>query len=234
MQPADKPCKNCGAAMPASANFCNACKLHQDFVRRNLSIGSTSLALLVALFAVLGSALPPVLNLIRPPNSQMQAVGVTATAGRVQFVASNAGERPGAVRAINIMFNAQGDRSLPGTLSFLLPEGSVLAPGEMRSFVLTLAEHATNENPEPTQAAQLGEYQRQLELWAADGTPTQQPPCRVEVDFYGFRGDQVVNDNTMPCWETWVALYPRYRQAFDAAYEAAESIRKAAEQPAIP
>ncbi|PIB24925.1 hypothetical protein BFP76_07145 [Amylibacter kogurei] len=47
-----KICKVCAAEMPAGANFCITCKNWQDW-RRHISIGQSSLALLVALFAVL-------------------------------------------------------------------------------------------------------------------------------------------------------------------------------------
>jgi hypothetical protein len=96
IRPRMKACKICSEPIPANAKKCRHCGSFQDW-RGNVTVGSEVLALLVALLSVATVAVP-VLRDNLFPNSSLTFSFVGADANHISLVATNPGNRPGAVK----------------------------------------------------------------------------------------------------------------------------------------
>lgn len=95
----EKTCRECSSKIPDSARKCTHCNAFQDW-RRFLSVGNSSLSLVVALIAVLSIAVPVIGDSIVPKYERVSARVVTQMTddrlgGKVLVVlVSNAGTAP--------------------------------------------------------------------------------------------------------------------------------------------
>lgn len=94
---ATKQCRYCRFRMPADAIYCTKCQNFQNW-RRNLSLSSTVLALLVALASVLGTAVPAILTALTPKNSDIRISVQTVSDSEISAFISNAGIRPAMIQ----------------------------------------------------------------------------------------------------------------------------------------
>lgn len=131
-----KRCKFCRANMPADAIYCAKCENFQDW-RRNLTLSSTVLALLVALASVLGTAVPAIETALTPKNADFRfSVQSVSQDGFSTFI-SNAGIRPGTI--------------LPGAHLRILEAGGKTRTAMLRGQVL-------DEEIVPPGSSMLREY----------------------------------------------------------------------------
>jgi predicted nucleic acid-binding Zn ribbon protein len=91
-----KPCKVCGEPIKKSARVCIHCSNYQDW-RSELSISSTVLSLLVALFSVLTVAVPVIEQALEVKNAKLLFAPQGQTDKFITIMASNTGIRPGSV-----------------------------------------------------------------------------------------------------------------------------------------
>jgi hypothetical protein len=126
MQPAaEKLCRVCKKAMPAQGLKCTECHSFQDW-RRFLSFSATILALFVALFSVLGVAVPEFTKwLNRHSHTQVRIVG--ASPDDMLVILMNTGREPSTVYGFRASF-----MNVPLDDAHLFPvdPGEFLVPAE--------------------------------------------------------------------------------------------------------
>jgi len=92
----DRRCSECWQPVPTQAKICPACKAYQDW-RRYLTVGQTSLALIVALISVLTAFVPVLSDALTPKNSNLYFDYQGSALFNIAVLASNSGTRPGTV-----------------------------------------------------------------------------------------------------------------------------------------
>ena len=119
------PCTTCGELIPAAARKCSKCGSYQDW-RRYFSIGTTALALLTALVSVVATSVPIVSSALAQNNSHLTFFVAGATPSNLIVLATNSGDRPGAVLGGTLTYNRE---AIPQQFSFSAPvdEGFVEA-----------------------------------------------------------------------------------------------------------
>jgi hypothetical protein len=92
------PCLRCGESVLVRARICRHCKSDLSW-RRHLQLSTTTLALLTALIAVIGTVGPAAKELLLPSDAAFSAVAVGegANGAPIAFLATNVGKKAGAV-----------------------------------------------------------------------------------------------------------------------------------------
>lgn len=232
-----KFCNSCGLSIPARASLCTHCKSYQDIIRRNLHIGQTSMALLVALLAVGSTAVPQIAGWWHTPNSNIGSMSISVREGEMTIVASNSGDKPGSIDNAQIDFvKAATFDSYTLTGFFPAVSDRVIEPGQMRSFVITVAPLSSEAQA----------FDRMLKIVDADvdasfsaegGSAPQR--CWVYmwvVDFYGKRSRV---DRSSGCVAMFTSLFPDFgplavkRRELRNAFWAAKKREALPKRPAV-
>jgi hypothetical protein len=136
-----KPCKACGEAIKESARVCIHCNNYQDW-RAELNIGSSVLALLVALFGVLTVAIPVIIGAVVPKNSNLSFAFQGANSQTVSMLATNNGIRPGTVTSHIMLIVAVSGQEILIALS-LQDSGAAKIIEPAKSVLLDFAPKVT-------------------------------------------------------------------------------------------
>jgi hypothetical protein len=99
-----KDCKVCRARIPEDAGRCNTCTSLQDW-RRHLPFSQTVLALLVALLAVLSTALPHILNLFNR-HSDTSFVVIASSRQNIALSIANTGRSASVLQRFDLEFGS--------------------------------------------------------------------------------------------------------------------------------
>ena len=96
-----KICKICGHEIPDSASKCTVCGSFQNW-RGRINFSSTILALLVALFSVIATAMPVLSELFDQDDSDVNLVFQSYDVDKANkynyfFIAANSGTRPAGI-----------------------------------------------------------------------------------------------------------------------------------------
>jgi hypothetical protein len=91
-----KACRACGSSISQSAVLCAKCHSYQDW-RYNIGVGQFTLALLTALFSVIGLVVPIIVDVITVKRSDLTGSFVDFRKGRAVFLVQNAGNAPGVI-----------------------------------------------------------------------------------------------------------------------------------------
>lgn len=204
-----KPCIACGFLIPATATLCKECKSHQNW-QRHLQVGQTSLALLVALFAVAGTGLGAIYGLIFGPNSELAVTTATAVEDGLTITVANRGERPGVFDIASIQMDDEGrGENHSSRVRFLPPADPVIPPGEIRIFQLAAKE-------DPGQAEMItdflaAEYKSQ-EQYTDETRPLK--VCSLDIRVVEFDGTSSAAAWPGACVDIWRALHPETEYQF--------------------
>lgn len=138
-QPAStgKKCVDCASPIPVDAHVCTECNGYQQGWRRYIKFSDTVLALLIALIAVLGVAIPGFLSLFENPKTEIKACLIRSQQVPSTFIVkvwvTNIGERPGFIKGVSITPN---EGSANGPVPGKYEDGHML-PDESREITLT-------------------------------------------------------------------------------------------------
>ena len=113
-----KTCVMCAESIPIAARMCKHCDAYQDW-RKWISTSQATLALVVALVSVLGSAGPTIVKAVRGENSQLTATYQSIIERRALFIVANAGSRPGSIS--NPVLQIASDNQSAGEASIRIP-----------------------------------------------------------------------------------------------------------------
>jgi hypothetical protein len=97
-------CVICCEQLQPGAKLCTRCNRYQDW-RRFFGISSTVLTLLVALFAVLSSAVPVVVSLFTPARSDVYWSLLEWKESKVKLLVANRGLRPAVAKNLELVPN---------------------------------------------------------------------------------------------------------------------------------
>ena len=120
-------CKVCGLNIPRKATLCYHCNSHQDW-RRHLSISNTALALLVALFSVMSTAVPPLYAWINRHSKTHLSIA-SMDEKIIRLVATNEGFEPSIIEGADIILS-----QLPPTSRLELVGNSALISNGSRQI----------------------------------------------------------------------------------------------------
>jgi hypothetical protein len=134
------PCPLCRELIDAKARLCKHCKSDLSW-RRYFSFSQTTLALVTALIAVIGTVGPQIKVLFQPDSLEISAVLASTTASTATFQISNYGAK-------NVFFEG-ADISVKGDnarlLIFTQSGRRLIAPGSTASIELRLSHVAPGE-----------------------------------------------------------------------------------------
>lgn len=138
-------CSTCREPIHPRAKKCKTCDSYQDW-RRHLSMSSSVLALLVALVSVLSFAVPMAVELFRKDGSNIAIALQEMQGSNIYFMASNSGNRPGAIGdgAINIRYGTDR-RTIPLSRVDSPP---VIMPGTSQQVSFMLADAYKRQIPQ--------------------------------------------------------------------------------------
>ena len=89
-----KKCKSCALDIPLGARLCHNCGKYQD-KRRYIGIGNSFIALLIALFSVIGIVAPKLYELLSHDESRVLAVTYANTNEGISVILNNQGNSAG-------------------------------------------------------------------------------------------------------------------------------------------
>lgn len=112
-----KYCIACGQLISANATLCHHCNSYQNW-RRHVAFTQTTLALLVALVAVVGATAPVLYKIYKGNNSDLSGQFVDFRKGRAVFIVRNAGNAPGVVIDGGFRFRVDYENATPATMGF--------------------------------------------------------------------------------------------------------------------
>jgi len=95
----------CAEPILINAKVCRNCNAFQDW-RAWLSTSQATLALIVALVSVIGTAGPSILNAIKDDNSQLTGSFQAFVDRRALFIVANTGTRPGSISDAKIFITS--------------------------------------------------------------------------------------------------------------------------------
>ena len=134
-EPSSSACSTCFEPIHPKARKCRACDSDQDF-RRHFQMGSTVLALLVALLSVTALSIPVIKEAAAPRDSRIRLFFQGFDQNRAFVLATNGGDRPGSVNSV-VLATRRG----PGSRAFVeIPFApQVVGPGEAKQIIINLA-----------------------------------------------------------------------------------------------
>lgn len=128
-------CSTCCEPIHPQARKCKTCDSYQDF-RRHFQMGSTVLALLVALLSVGALAAPIIKEAFAPRDSRIRLFFQGFNQNRAFLLATNSGDRPGSINSVLLSTRRSGSSS--AYVQIPLPP-QVVGPGEAKQIVIDLA-----------------------------------------------------------------------------------------------
>jgi predicted nucleic acid-binding Zn ribbon protein len=137
-----KRCKVCAEPINHDARKCIHCQSEQGKFRSRLGFSATVLSLLVALIAVLTSAIPAIVDVFTPKNSSLTVSVHGLTFERLAILVSNKGVRPGSVTGAGIRF---GNEIV--LLDFVQTAPVLIKPGESMLIYLDAQRGSFPEGP---------------------------------------------------------------------------------------
>lgn len=209
----EKPCKCCAKMIPQAATFCVHCENHQGWFRRNISVGETTLALLVAFVAVLAAAVPPVLSWFHTPGSKVHQISTIFVEGGLKVVMVNAGDRSGVFQIARMVFE-QADDAPSVLVNFEVKDPSLLGPNAARTYQLKPSPPLTRDGDprEIVLAIQATDFANAKE--AAAGTRPTQVMCELVLETISFSGQEEKERLQNGCVSAWLSLFPGDRELF--------------------
>ena len=180
-----KSCVMCADSIPIAAKVCKHCEAYQDW-RKWLSTSQATLALVVALVSVLGSAGPAMINAVRGENSQLTATYQSLVQGRALVIVVNTGSRPGSVA--NAELHITSDNQSIGESSIRVPLVASKAVDHLvpegKSVALMFA-------PEEPKIEEVERSFRNAEL----------PPrkCYLKITLKEFNGKEMLYSSEQSC-----------------------------------
>jgi hypothetical protein len=161
-----KHCRVCAEPINVRATKCIHCNSDQGKWRQLGGLSSTVLALLIALFSVLTTAVPVMINALTPLDSRLVFSFPVADEARIALLVSNNGVRPGMLQDILL-------KSLNAGAVFLRP--------------VTAAQHAAYI-VEPTKS-NLFEFARPKDGdWLGKTSLVKYRNCEITVSYVNFTG----------------------------------------------
>jgi hypothetical protein len=142
-------CSTCFKPIDPRARKCTECDSYQDW-RRHLQIGSSVLALFVALISVIALATPMLAPFLTSKDSNIVVSLEGFHGGKAYLMATNSGNRAGTVSAISLLIRGERKGEVSETeLGALELEPTIVRPGDSRQlmapvsgFALDMAEIA--------------------------------------------------------------------------------------------
>lgn len=227
-----KLCIVCAHPIPEAAKFCIHCENHQGWFRRNIGVGETTLALLVALVAAIGAAIPPIGALFSRPSASIVQTSVVFTDGSLKVVMANAGERAGVFQLARVLFRID-DQSPAVMVNFDIPGNPILLPGDWRVFTLKPGEPLSREVDDKKKfalAMQEHDFRNALE---AGRNAVAARPLKCDVVFHSasVSGGETTETAETNCVAAWLSLFPGDRPLFLDAHRRLEADLTAAATP---
>lgn len=97
-----KRCAECKLEIPAAATICSHCDSYQDW-RRFFVVGDVTLTSIIALFSVLGIAIPIILDAIRPKSAILNSQVLQGVDGTITLLVSNTGTLDGYIGSVSLV-----------------------------------------------------------------------------------------------------------------------------------
>jgi hypothetical protein len=186
------PCKACGEPIKKVARVCPHCNSYQNWWGA-IGISDKILALLVALFSVLGVVVPIIVAAFTPKNSSLLFSYLGADADSISVLATNDGIRPGAVRyPVSLGISRPESQSEATSISLKVREKGgnaalIVEPG--RSVAIDLYERRqVNQNPELFSQFENPEFLSQF-------------VCKLQINTTDFRAASTVSSLDVYCKE---------------------------------
>lgn len=101
-------CSTCFEPIQPHARKCPICDSYQDW-RRHLQIGSSVLALMVALVSVVALATPLLVQTFEEDKSEIDIAFTGIVKNRAFFMATNSGNRPATITAMRLKYSGPAD-----------------------------------------------------------------------------------------------------------------------------
>lgn len=180
-EPGKMPCSTCHEPIFPGARKCVHCDSYQDW-RRHLSMGSSVLALLVALVSVIALSAPMFVQLATPKNSKVEVRFQRLHLDNAYVLASNHGVRPASIKSVAYEVTApDGKRS--GRRLGLAP--TMVQPGTAVQLVA------------PFSQTDFRKFDRSL--WEALASPARDKfKISIEVTVVPFRGESRTVSELIP------------------------------------
>jgi hypothetical protein len=227
----EKPCKCCAGMIPKAARYCTHCENHQGWFRRNLAVGETTLALLVAFVAVLAAAVPPVVAWFHTPGSKVHQISTIFVEGGLKVVMVNEGDRSGVFQIARMVFE-QNDNAPSVLVNFEVSDPTLLAPNAARAYQLKPSPPLTRDGDaqDIVLAIQAVDFADEIEAAGAGRSPTP-VMCDLVFETISFAGAQEKERLQNRCVTAWLALFPDDRALFR---EHQQGLEAGATVPAAP
>jgi hypothetical protein len=182
-----KECSTCFEPIDARAKKCLRCDSYQDW-RRRLYIGSSVLALLVALVSVIAVAMPAVLMFFTPKDSNLEVEFHGSQGNRVFAVVANSGNRAGTITASRLYFRARSKSHYIDTEPRSLPFEPVLVqPGQAKLLVVIVPAEALQEIDRHSWQSLNSEYRHDQVFVIIDATNFKKGHSGFTEEIYGLQ-----------------------------------------------
>ena len=227
-----KLCVVCAHSIPEPAKFCTHCENHQDWFRRNVGVGETTLALLVALVAAVGAVVPPIAALFNRPRASIVQTSVVFADGSLKVVMANAGEKAGVFQLARVLFRV--DEQAPSVMvNFDVLGNPILRPGDWRVFTLKPGEPLSREVDDKKAFALAMQERDFRNAQEAAGKAVAAQPLQCDVVFHSasVSGGETTETAQTNCVAAWLSLFPGDRPLFLEAQRSLEAEPTAAATP---
>lgn len=138
-------CVSCYEEIHRQARVCVACDSYQDW-RRHLQVGSSVLALLVALVSVVALSVPVFKPILTTYRSNLNVSYQGATGEKFFFVVSNGGNKPGVIGRIEAGVYYPPKPTTDPIFVTLQQRPIVIGPGETREIEIGVPADLAREN----------------------------------------------------------------------------------------
>lgn len=123
------PCRYCREPVDPQARICKHCGTDLTW-RRHLAFSNTTLALMTAFLAVVGTVGPIVKDLLKPSAARISADLVGSSGGVVVLLLQNTGGTPAGISRAKIVFGSLDGRTITADLNSM--QGAVIVePGKL-------------------------------------------------------------------------------------------------------
>lgn len=153
-----KRCVECKLEIPAEATICTHCDSYQDW-RRFFAVGDMTLTSIIALFSVLGIAIPIIMDAIRPKSAILHFEVFQGVDRTITLLVSNTGTLDGYIGSASLVadgntFNllvesattVSAESSIPVRMAVDDNRAGFFAGSEECAVVLVLLDHQLTES----------------------------------------------------------------------------------------